>query len=196
MDILYYSNYCKNCKKILQVLAKTNLKEKISFICIDNRRIDPNTNQTFISLENGSKVVMPPNLVYVPSLLLVKDKYKILLGDQIIQHLRPDIIQSNTVQVNGEPQSYEFNQPMTGVVSESFTFYDMSPDDLSAKSNSNRRSMHNYVSAKTDNLTINTPPDTYSPNKISGDVTIENLQHQRAQELGGNKQPPVPDFTY
>ena len=87
MDILYYSNYCKNSKKVLQSLAKTNVKEKISFICIDNRRVDPKTNQTMIMLENGKMVIMPPNLVYVPSLLLVKDKYKLLLGDQIIEHL-------------------------------------------------------------------------------------------------------------
>ena len=80
-------------------------------------------------------------------------------------------------------------------MSESFTFYDMSPDELSAKGNSNRRPMYNYVSARTDKLTINTPPDTYSPNKI-GDVSIENLQQQRQAEIGGQVKPPVPDFTY
>lgn len=195
MDILYYSNYCKNSKKVLQSLAKTNLKEKISFICIDNRKIDPKTNQTMIMLENGRMVIMPPNLVYVPSLLLVKDKYRILIGDQIIEHLRPAIIQSGAVQTNGEPMCYDFNQTSSGIMSESFTFYDMSPDELSAKGNSDRRSMHNYVSARTDKLTINTPPDTYSPNKI-GDVSIENLQQQRQSELGGQNAPPVPDFTY
>lgn len=195
MDILYYSNYCKNSKKVLQSLAKTNLKEKTSFICIDNRKIDPKTNQTMIMLENGRMVIMPPNLVYVPSLLLVKDKYRILIGDQIIEHLRPAIIQSGTVQTNGEPMCYDFNQTSSGIMSESFTFYDMSPDELSAKGNSDRRSMHNYVSARTDKLTINTPPDTYSPNKI-GDVSIENLQQQRQSELGGQNAPPVPDFTY
>lgn len=195
MDILYYSNYCKNSKKVLQSLAKTNVKEKISFICIDNRRIDPKTNQTMIMLENGKMVIMPPNLVYVPSLLLVKDKYKLLLGDQIIEHLRPAIIESGAVQTNGEPMCYDFNQVSSGVMSESFTFYDMSPEELSAKGNSERRSMHNYVSARTDKLTINTPPDTYSPNKI-GDVSIENLQQQRQAEIGGQVKPPVPDFTY
>ena len=195
MDILYYSNYCKNSKKILQSLAKTNLREKISFISIDNRRIDPKTNQNVILLENGKSVIMPPNLVYVPALLLVSDKYKLLLGDQIIEHLRPHIIESGVVKTNGEPQCYDFNQVSSGVMSESFTFYDMTPDDLSAKSNSNRRPMYNYVSAKTDELTIQKPPDNYSPNKI-GDVTIENLQQKRQQDLGNEQRPPVPDFTY
>ena len=195
MIIVIYSNYCKNSKKILQSLAKTNLREKISFISIDNRRIDPKTNQNVILLENGKSVIMPPNLVYVPALLLVSDKYKLLLGDQIIEHLRPHIIESGVVKTNGEPQCYDFNQVSSGVMSESFTFYDMTPDDLSAKSNSNRRPMYNYVSAKTDELTIQTPPDNYSPNKI-GDVTIENLQQKRQQDLGNEQRPPVPDFTY
>lgn len=37
MDILYYSNYCKHSQKIIQNLSKTNLKDKISFICIDRK---------------------------------------------------------------------------------------------------------------------------------------------------------------
>ena len=35
--ILYYSNYCENCKKLLQNLAKSQEKKDIHFICIDQR---------------------------------------------------------------------------------------------------------------------------------------------------------------
>ena len=84
MDILYYSNQCKHCKKILQVLSKTQIKEKVSFICIDNRATDKQTNQTFILLNNGSKVIMPPNLASVPALLNVKENYRMIFGDKII----------------------------------------------------------------------------------------------------------------
>ena len=52
MDVLYYSNHCKHSKKILQSLGKTNLREKISFICIDNRYHDSKTNQLYIVLGN------------------------------------------------------------------------------------------------------------------------------------------------
>ena len=199
MDVLYYSNHCKHSKKILQSLGKTNLREKISFICIDNRYLDNKTNQSFIILENGKKVIMPPNLRQVPALLLVNDKFRILLGDSIIEHLRPDIIRQNNdavTQGNGEPFCYTFNTAPNNIVSEQFTYFDMSPDELSAKGNGQRRQMHNYVSVKSDASTIKTPPDTYKPNKVSGDLTIEDLQMQRNSELGNTQQPPVPDFTF
>ena len=36
--ILYYSNYCNNCKPILSLLSKTTtVKSDIHFLCIDNR---------------------------------------------------------------------------------------------------------------------------------------------------------------
>lgn len=199
MDVLYYSNHCKHCKKILQSLGKTNLREKISFICIDNRYLDNKTNQTFIILENGKRVIMPPNLRQVPALLLVNDKFRILLGDSIIENLRPDIIRQNNDAVSqggGEPFCYTFNTAPNNIVSEQFTYFDMSPDELSAKGNGERRQMHNYVSVKSDANTIKTPPDTYKPNKVSGDLTIEDLQMQRNSELGNTQPPPVPDFTF
>lgn len=199
MDVLYYSNHCKHSKKILQSLGKTNLRETISFICIDNRYVDSKSNQPFIILENGKQVIMPPNLKQVPALLLVNDKFRILLGDSIIEHLRPDIIRQNdkaVVDGGGEPFCYTFNNAQNSVVSEQYTYFDMTPDELSAKGNGQRRQMHNYVSVINDNNIIQTPPDTYKPNKVSGDLTIEDLQQQRNTELGNTQQPPVPDFTF
>ena len=85
MDILYYSNYCKHSKKIISVLSRSNkLKETISFICIDNRYKDNTTNQEFIRLENGSRIVKPPNLHSVPALLLIKENFTILYGDCLL----------------------------------------------------------------------------------------------------------------
>jgi len=77
-----------------------------------------------------------------------------------------------------------------------YTFCDMTPDDLSGKSESNRRPMHNYVRANQDIITINTPPDNYSPNKVGQDVTIDKLQQQRTSEVSSKPMPPTPDFTY
>ena len=48
MDILYYSNYCKHCQKIIQFLSKGGLLESINAYCIDKRRKDSRTNQTMI----------------------------------------------------------------------------------------------------------------------------------------------------
>tara|TARA_B110000285_G_C15036975_1_gene569845 strand:- start:229 stop:828 length:600 start_codon:yes stop_codon:yes gene_type:complete len=199
MDVLYYSNHCKHSKKILQSLGKTNLREKISFICIDNRYLDNKTNQIFIILDNGKQLIMPPNLKKVPALLLVNDKFRILLGDSIIEHLRPDIISQNEASVSsvgGEPFCYTFNHAPNNIVSEQYTYFDMSPDELSAKGTGDRRQMHNYVSVQGDKNLIKTPEDTYKPNKVSGDLTIEDLQQQRNTDLGQSQKPPIPDFTY
>ena len=197
MDVLYYSNHCKHSKKILQSLGKTNLREKISFICIDNRYLDNKTNQIIIVLDNGKQLIMPPNLKKVPALLLVNDKFRILLGDSIIEHLRPDIIRQNEASVSssgGEPFCYTFNGAPNNIVSEQYTMYNMSPDELSAKGTGGNRQLYNYVPVDNNLNLIQTPDDTYKPNKVGGDVTVDNLQQKRMDEINQilpNKQPMI-----
>ena len=191
MDILYYSNYCKHCQRLVQTLVKGNLSNKISFVCIDKRVRDPKNNQQYIVLENGSKVVMPPNIHSVPALLLIKQNYRLLMGDEIMQHLHPQIKQLNEVATNynGEPISYTLGGSSGGsnIMSEQYTFYNMTPDELSAKGKGTNRQMYNYVSASDDIKLINTPPDNYRPDKLSNNVTIESLQQQRLNEIETNK---------
>ena len=196
MDILYYSNYCKHSQRILQTLVKNNLGDKISFICIDKRSQDPKNGQTYIHLENGGKVIFPPNVHSVPTLLLIKDKYRAVLGDDILQHFHRDMKQMFTqAQPSGDPAGFHISSFSggCGITSEKFTSYNLSPDDLSAKSNSTNRPLYNYVSVKNDTLFINTPPDNYKPDKVSTNVTVDTLQQKRMDELGapGNPSPKL-----
>ena len=71
MDILYYSNYCKHSKKLISTLTKNNMNDKISFICIDKRSLDKNSNQTYLLLENGSKITdsVIPNFSILDNIL-------------------------------------------------------------------------------------------------------------------------------
>lgn len=187
MDILYYSNYCKHSQKIVQTLVKGNLADKISFICIDKRSIDPKTNQMFIVLESGAKVVLPPNIHSVPSLLLVNKSYKVLMGDEIIKHYHPEIKSMNNQAVGsaGEPMGFPLGMSSggTNIVSEQFTMYNASTEELSAIGLGGNRQMYNYVSASNDIQIIPTPPDTYRPDKLSNSVTIDTLQQQRMDEV-------------
>jgi hypothetical protein len=198
MDILYYSNYCKHSQKVIQILSKGSITDKISFICIDKRTRDPKTNQQFILLENGTKVVMPPNLHSVPALLLVNQNYRFILGDEIVKHYHADILEKKNIAThyNGEPVGFPLGNFSSGsssnIVSEQYTMYNMTPDELSAKGNGKNRPLHNYVSASDDVFTINTPPDSYRPDKISNDVTIDNLQQKRLDDINHirpNQQP-------
>ena len=196
MDILYYSNYCKHSQKIVNTLVKNNLKDKLSFLCIDNRKKDTRDNQVYILLENGSRVIMPPNIHSVPSLLLVQDNYKVIYGDEIIKHYHPQMKEYNNkaTAYNGEPLGYCLGYSIggTNIISEKFTDYNMSPEELSAKGKGNSRQLYNYVSVHKDNIFIETPPDDYRPDKISDDVTVDSLQQQRIDEISNNSNQQLP----
>ena len=36
-SILYYSNFCENCKQLLSKISKSDVKKDLHFICIDKR---------------------------------------------------------------------------------------------------------------------------------------------------------------
>jgi len=187
MDNLYYSNYCKHCKKVLDFLSKSGIAEKLNCICIDKRKLNTNTNQTFIQLDDGKQVLMPPNLSSVPALLLINKGYSIVLGSDIIKHYEPEI-KKKLESVNfgdSEPSSYSLKSSSGGsnIVSEQFTFYDMSPDELSAKGMGGQRQLYNYVPVSNTSAMIATPPDTYKPDKVSNEVTIDTLQQQRNSDV-------------
>lgn len=188
MDILYYSNYCKHSQKLIQTLTKGNLADKISCICIDKRSRDPKSNQIYVHLENGGKVIMPPNVHSVPALLLVKDRYRVIMGDEIMQYFHPQLKSANekATNFNGEPMGFHLgNLSMSAnIMSEKYTSYSMTPDELSAKGKPGTRPLYNYVSANDDIKFINTPADTYKPDKISNSITVDNLQQKRLDEIG------------
>ncbi len=194
MDTLYYSNYCKHCQRILQFLVKGNLANQINFLCIDKRERDPKTNQSYIILEDGKQVLMPPNIQSVPSLLLIQQKYRVITGDDIIQHYQHFVNENSNkrqqIMQKIEPIGTSLMQSSGGmnIVSEQYTMYDLTPDELSAKGNGGRRQLYNYVSVNDQGMSIQTPPDTYEPDKISKDLTLNTLQQQRINEIGSKQQ--------
>jgi hypothetical protein len=186
MDILYYSNYCSNSQKVIQYITKSGLIDKINCICIDKRVTNPNTGQIQIQLENGKKVLMPPNVQHVPALLIVAKKYSAIFGGEIISYFEPYVKgkTEEAMSFNGEPVGISLGQPSgSNISSEHFTFYNMTPDELSAKGKGGMRQMYNYVSAEHSNYSIQTPIDTYRPDKVGEGVSIESLEKQRNQDV-------------
>ena len=190
MDTLYYSNYCKHSQRILQFLVKGNLVDKLSFLCVDKRERDPRTNQTFIILEDGKRVILPPNIQSVPTLLLVRQGHRVILGENIIQYFQEDAnkeTKRRMLEKKIEPIGISLTSAQANIYSEPYTNYDLTPEELSAKGNSGRRSMYNYVSASEEIIGIYTPPDTYQPDKVGEGVTVDSLQQQRMDEIDKNK---------
>ena len=186
MDTLYYSNYCKHSQRVLHFIVKGNLTEKLNFFCIDKREKDVNNNQIYIVLEDGKKVIMPPNIQSVPALLLVKHGYRVLLGDDIIQHFQSAAnLETKKKMMNQqiEPVGTSLGSNYMNVSSEQYTFYNLTPDELSAKGNGGRRQLYNYVSANEEIISIQTPPDTYQADKIDKDITVDKLQQKRMDDI-------------
>jgi glutaredoxin-related protein len=187
MDTLYYSNYCKHCQRVLQYLTKGNLANKLNFVCIDKRSRDVNNNQIYITLENGQKIIMPPNIHSVPALLLVKQNYRVILGDDIMMHFQPAVHKESQRQIlqQREPVGTALMASNNGmnILSEQYTLYNLTHEELSAKGNSERRPLYNYVSVNDDFITIPTPPDDYQPDKIQSNVTVDLLQQKRIDEV-------------
>ena len=170
MEVLYYSNHCKHSQKLIQYVSKNNLIEKLSCICIDNRSRDSQNNNIMITLENGSKIYLPPSIQSVPTILRKSKNHTLILGyEQIVSFLQSEskyINQQETrsaiLQTNNEPISYGFS-------SGSFMGYD---------TNNPIQSMSNLVSVDSSN-SINAPDETYKPDKLSSDVTVDKLLEQR-----------------
>jgi hypothetical protein len=190
--ILYYSNYCEHCKKLLQTVSKTNTQQEIHFICIDKRVKDTN-NKTFIVLENGQKIIMPENVTRVPALLLLNQSYQVLYGESILQYLKPkqEVEIRKATKNNMEPMAFSFGGgSFSDIVSDQYSFLDQAPEDLEAKGNGGTRQMHNYVDLNySDNLSMQTPSDEQEykgANRIAEDGSkdlMAKIQAQREAEL-------------
>jgi hypothetical protein len=194
--ILYYSNFCEPSKKLLQTVSKTQNVNNIHFVCIDKRVKDSN-GKVFIILPTGQKLIMPENVTRVPALLLLNQNYKVIYGDDIYKHLKPQVTQEikQATKNNMEPMNFQdgfgsfgaFGGFSGGIVSDNFSFLDQSDTELSVKGDGGLRQMHNYVTLNDSmNLTMKLPQDDfdYKTDKLKeGEMSVEALQRRRDQEI-------------
>jgi hypothetical protein len=154
-------------------------------MCIDKRvKVG---NVWYIVLENGERVILPPQVDRVPALLLLADGHKILFGEQIKQYLQPRIVVANNAatQNNGEPFAFSIYKDCLGghgVTSDNFSFLDQSSEELSAKGSGGLRQMYNYATIDFHDK-IHTPAEDYVPDKI-GNISMEQLQQKRNTDVG------------
>lgn len=187
--IIYYSNHCDKSKAVLTALSKSRVQDDIHFLCIDKRvRAANGSGAWHIVTETGDKVLLPPQVNRVPALLLLNKGHMVLYGEQILQHFQPKNVALNNEATgfNGEPNSFSLGRESMGgfgVASDNYSFLDQSPDELSAKGNGGMRQLYNYATIDIVDK-IETPPDTYSPDKV-GSVSLEQLQQKRNLEIQG-----------
>jgi len=185
MNILYYSNYCKHSKSILDYLVKNDMIQMVNCICIDQRKVNSLQGQTHITLENGNTVLLPPNVYSVPSLLLVKENYRCVVGNEIKNIYKSEISEKQECAHRGGGEPMAFTLGAKDIQSEQFTIYNSSKEELSAKGSGGNRPLYHYVPVD-GNVSISTPPDTYRSTKVGDDVTIDTLQQHRTEEMEKN----------
>ena len=180
-SVLYYSKYCENCKKLLYEIGKTKIQKNMHFLSID-KRIQKN-EKWYIVLDNGKQIFLPPNIVKVPSLLLLNKGNKILIGDDVLNFLRPQIYQEKqqATQHNMEPLAFSIYE-MGSSLSDNYSYLDQTSEEMSAaKGNGGMRQMHSFVKLNQIDK-IQTPPEDYEPDKV-GEVDLGKIQAQRANEI-------------
>jgi len=191
--ILYYSNFCEPSKKLLQTVSKTQNVNNIHFVCIDKRVKDEN-GKIYIVLQTGQKLLMPENVTRVPALLLLSQNYKVIYGDDIYKHLKPQVAQQvqQATKNNMEPMTFQdgfgsFSGFGGGIVSDNYSFLDQNDSELSVKGNGGLRQIHNYVTLNESmNLNMKLPQDDfdYKTDKLKeGEMSVEALQRRRDEEL-------------
>ena len=183
-SVLYYSKYCENCKLLLYELGKSNLQNDIHFLSID-RRIEKK-GQLYIVLDNGREILLPSQINSVPSLLLLNKGNKILVGSDVLNYFKPKISSEKVMatQNNIEPLAFSFTEMGTSM-SDSYSYWDQTSDELSAKGQGGLRQMHSFVTLN-HNDKIYTPEDDYEPDKV-GEVDLGKLQAEREKDI---KAPP------
>lgn len=185
-SILYYSNFCQHSKALIQSVGRTpEITKDVHFICIDKRI--KRGDKTYIILENGQEIVMPNAVSMVPALLLLNDNHRIIYGEEIMKFFQPrqQVVRRVATQNNMEPQAFSLSGGDFGSMSDSFSYFDMTPEDLSAKGTGGTMQMHNFVPLDHVDSISKTPQDDvdYKAPKMSEDVTIEKLMQQREQEF-------------
>lgn len=184
--MLYYSNYCKHSKTLLEHLQKEGLISNLELICIDNRYVKENI--TYIKLSNNQTFPLPPMINCVPTLCLMPN-HEILTGSKIMNYFKPinETIQDERNNISLEPNPYCLEKETNGsygVSSDNFSFYDSTHDDLSASGNGGTRQMYNYASIEGGHKIgqpIYTPQDEGKEQKIN--ISLEQLQQRRNNEL-------------
>lgn len=179
----YFSNYCKHSAAIIQELNRGGFQSKFIYICIDKRVVRDNV--TYILLPGGKEFQMPPMINRVPVLLL-KPKYEILSGSQILDYIKPQSksINEEKTMIYSEPNPFDLGKDSlksSGVMSDYFSFLEDGPQDLAPQGNGGMRQMYNYSGL--DGQVAQMPVIVEGDKKSKMQYSLEELEQMRNSDF-------------
>lgn len=199
MNVLYYSDYCDNCKKLINLISRNLDRQKISeikFINID-KRVQQN-GQMFAILDNGQPFYISSSIDKVPAMIDLNSG-QTLFGNYIHQHLGLNLMlttggrtRDEMTSRDPEPYAFEGMSSGIGVISDKYSFCDVNPEDMLAEGNGGLSQLHTYVTLDDyDNgsMMINPKEEVVVNSKPSVDLNI--LREQREKEIQMQGGPPI-----
>jgi hypothetical protein len=119
--------------------------------------------------------------------LLLKPKYEILSGSQILDYIKPQSksINEEKTMLYSEPNPFDLGKDSlnsSGVMSDYFSFLDDGPQDLAPQGNGGMRQMYNYSG-------LDGQPMSQVPVVVEGDkkskmqYSIEDIEQMRNSEF-------------
>ncbi len=172
--VIYYSNFCDPSKKLFQKVAKTKLSQEIHFICIDQRKRDSKGN-TILFVQN-EQVMLPPQVTKVPALYQIETK-QVLFGDDIYDHLLPREVAINQIATNGNFDPDPFSVFGMSRLSDTYSYWDTSVEDLGAKGSGGMRQLKQFATLE-EQCQIVTPKEDHIPDKV-GSNDFEKYKAER-----------------
>jgi hypothetical protein len=149
-------------------------------ICIDKRFTK--NNVTYITLPNGQHFPLPPMINRVPVLLL-KPKFEILSGNQILEYLRPQQKKPEKSMIYSDPNPFDLSRDTlrsSGVTSDHYSFLDMEPQELAPQGNGGLRQMYSYATVEGESpMTAPLMDDK----KAKMSYSMEEIEQMRNQEF-------------
>lgn len=203
--LLYYSNYCDYCKKLISIMSKELEQKQLStihFINID-KRINKNGNM-YALLDNGQQFHIPRSIDNVPAIIILNEGNNILFGNSIYHYFGFNLMLNGGTQVgNSRQQVQQKNDPepftfegmagsKIGITSDKYSFLDIDSNDMLAEGSGGLSQLHTYITLndyENGNLRINTPEDSGEGPKIT--VDINKIQEQRAADVQLKGGPPL-----
>ena len=182
--LLYFSNNCNHSQKLLDELNKKDMLKKVNLICIDNRL--KKNNITYIVI-NEQEMPLPPMINCVPT-MCIKPNNEILKGKEIYNYFVPltKTIKDEREKINLEPNPFSIGNETIGefgVTSDNFSFWDTTPEDLSASGDGGNKQLYNYVSINNGAGDEIYTPEQEDSTQTKNNMTIEQLQKMRNEEL-------------
>jgi hypothetical protein len=211
--VLYYSNYCQNSKTVISKLNKEfESHRNIHWICVDSRITEGKNTYVILSNGNKiiipDTITRVPAMLSLKDYTITYGTEIITILKNTIQMMdtpsthksMTEVIDSNrrsqfvrdaprveaTPSQVSDPMAYSLGR--TGlfsgnVMSDQYSVWETTPDQLLAQGEGGALQMHNYVpSQHMDNIT-QSPDLTPKAPRISDAITVESLQKQRTSDL-------------